>query len=120
MQFPTLSRGQDSAYFKVTQADPSMRTPTEGGYVYTRPRFTRRPRRTFVTGFTNISEADRALLEQFWNDTRGGSLAFDWTHPISGEVISVRFAHQKPLEFEYAGIGHWRRWNCGPIELEEV
>lgn len=116
--FPTLSRGEDARFFGMSQEDPAMRTKVEGGYVFTRPRFTRRPRRSFTTGFTNISDADRALLENFWNDTKGGSSAFAWTHPFTNEVIQVRF--KKGFDFSYVGIGHSHRWDVTGIELEEV
>lgn len=117
MRFPTISKKQDSQYFSMKQDDPAIRAKAEGGYEFSRPRFTRRPRRTFTTGFSYITDDDRAVLEQFWNDVKGGSHAFDWEHPISKELILVRFT--KPIDYAYAGVGRTYLWHV-KMELKEV
>lgn len=39
-----------------------------------------------------VTEAERLDFRKFYHtDLLKGTLAFDWTHPISGEVVSVRF-----------------------------
>lgn len=107
--FPTLAKGQDSKHYGVELEDPAMRTQMEGGYVVSRAKHTRRPRRTFKTGFTGIGAADYATLQNFWDTVRGGSVIFDWTDPITNVVWQVRFAEK--LVFKYAGIGNTRLWD---------
>lgn len=116
--FPTLSIGQDSRYFKERSAEnPVVSKKMEGGYITTRPRHTRRPRRAFTTGFSFLTNADKALLQAFWNDMHGGANAFYWTHPATQEAIYCRFADDEQLEFRYAGAGGNFRWE---IELKLV
>lgn len=116
--FPTLtSFNSDSSRFSQTTEDVTIRTPIEGGYIATRARHTRRPRRTFKGGYTNLSEADRLTLENFVNTVKVGSLSFYWTHPVTSEQITVRF--KTPPNFDYTGIGSTYRWNVS-LDLEEV
>ena len=58
--FPTLPSGSklDSSKFEVTYGDTTMRQEIEGGYTFTRPRTTRRRRKMFRCGYTDITEAD--------------------------------------------------------------
>lgn len=116
--FPTLTKIPDSKKFSEHQEDATIRQKMEGGYVYTRPKFTRAPRRTFRIGFTEIPQADKEVLDQFWRDVRGGADIFKWTHPITAEVIRVRFMSK--IEWAYVGYGTNYRWNADGIELEEV
>ena len=118
MTFPTLSKPEDSKYFNESSIDPSMKTKVDGGYVLSRPMYTRVPRRTFKTGFSQITEADKALLQSFWNDMRGGSDAFVYQHPITNESITVRFTAS--YGFKYAGVGERYRWDVSSILMEEV
>lgn len=118
LNFPTLSIDQDSQYFRERSAEnPAVAKKMEGGYVHTRPRHTRRPRRSFSTGFSFLNEADKAALQAFWNAVHGSSDAFYWTHPISKEQIYCRFAESEEFEFRYAGVGDNFRWD---IELKLV
>ena len=107
--FPTLSQGQDSKQFSMVQEDPTLSSPVEGGYVITRARHTRTPRKTFTSGFTGIGAADKALLEAFLNTVRVGSVIFDWTNPEDSAVYQVRFT--KPVTFRYVGIRDTRLWD---------
>jgi len=113
--FPTLSTGQDSRHYTMTQEDPAIKSEMEGGYVVSRPRHTRKPRKKFTGGFTEIRDADKALLEAFYDTVRGGSLIFDWTDPQSAmnggtpKVYQVRFEGE--LRFTYKGIGPTKLWD---------
>lgn len=109
---------EDSKYLSEDPKDPTMRAEAEGGFVMTRARFTRAPPRVVKTGFTNISEADRAKLKAFYDAQRGGAGSFGYTHPVSGESLTVRFA--EPPRFRYAGVGATFRWDVPDIKLEEV
>lgn len=117
MSFPTLSKEQDERYFSVSHEDPSLKSDIEGGYVVTRSRFTRTPRRTFSTGFTDISEADKTALEAYWDSKKGGSGIVSWTHPVTDVVIQTRFVSE--LDFKYTGIGGFHRWTV-QFKLQEV
>jgi len=116
--FPTLSKKQDSKYFSESAIDPVMKTKVDGGYVMTRAKYTRTPRRTFTTGFSLITDNDKALLQTFWSDVKGGSDAFEYTHPISSESVTVRFTGS--YTFKYAGAGDNYRWDVSSIQMEEV
>lgn len=113
-----LSKPEDSKFFSVSYEDPSMKVEMDGGYTLSRARHTRTPRRHITTGYSNLTDADRGLLETFYNSQRGGSKAFSYTNPISGEVITVRF--DGPIVFTYAGVGSTVRWNVANIKLAEI
>jgi len=115
--FPTLTEGQDSSLYEVSTENPAIRSEMEGGYVVSRARHTRAPRKTYKTGFTNIGTADKALLDSFWFTVKGGSASFDWTDPVTLSVITVRFMND--ITFKYTGAGATKRWNVG-ITLEQV
>ena len=113
--FPTLSTGQDSKYFSVEIEDVALKSSVEAGYVVSRPKTTRKARRNFTSGFTEIIDADKVILETFYDLVKGGSVIFDWTDPSSGMngqtpvVYSVRF--DGGLKFTYKGIGKTKLWD---------
>jgi hypothetical protein len=117
--YPTLPSGSlpDSKQFGIQLEDPAMRTEMEGGYVITRPKHTRAPRRTWPIAYQMLTDADRTTLGNFWNTTKGGSLTFDWTNPADGAIYTVRF--KDPLQFKYVGIGSSKRWDCS-FSLEQA
>jgi hypothetical protein len=120
--FPTLSTQQDQKFYDEVPEDTGMKAETDGGYEITRPRHTRRGRLSFSTGFTNISDADKAALLSFYNSV-GTFNMFNWTRPTGGAAIVVRFV--KPPKFKYSHavntggvVSH--RWDTDTIELKEV
>lgn len=63
--------------------DVVIRTPTEAGYVQTRPRFTR-SRLMWGLVYNVLPDADIAILKNWENVTiRNGSDVFTWQHPAS-------------------------------------
>jgi len=112
--FPTLSTGQDSRYYTMQQEDTSLKTTMEGGYVVARAKHTRKPRRTFTSGFTDISDADKQLLEDFF-DTVNCAAIFTWVDPQSGMGGAPPVAYQVrfdgPLSYQYKGMGPTKRWD---------
>jgi hypothetical protein len=118
--FPTLDAKPDQEHFVEGSIDNTMMSKSEDGYVFTRPRTTRRPRRKFKTGYTNISDLDKRRLQAFWDQVQGRALAFYWDHPAGLGSYNVRF-DMESLQFSYAG---WRggehRWDISGIELKEV
>lgn len=115
--FPTFNDSEDASKYGFEVEDVGMRSDMEGGYVISRPRHTRTPRRTWQTGFTDLSNDEYLEFLDFWND-HGTYKAFTYAVKTSTEEVNVRFA-QKP-EFKYAGVGANYRWNIEGIKLEEV
>lgn len=113
-----MAEKEDSAYFSQELEDNTIRSETEGGYEFTRPRSTRAPRSSFTTGFTHITQADKAILEAFYKDKRAGASIFTWTNPTNGEELDVRFSG--PLQFKYVGMGGTHLWDVVSISLKEV
>lgn len=114
----TMTAKEDSKYRVDTQADPAMRHEVDGGYVVTRPRYTRAPRKTFKTGFTDVSQSDKAAFETFFASKKGGSDSFTWTDPVTNTTYTVRFFGQP--EYTYTGRGNYYRWDITNITLEQV
>ena len=111
-----MASKEDTAFFSHSMKDDVERSETAGGYDYSRPRPTRPPTRLFETGFTDISDSDKALLEQFYEGNRAS--IFTWTDWTNGVEYQVRFA--EPLTFTYTGMGPTRRWNTQAIKLRQV
>jgi len=118
MPFPTLSKAEDSSFFKVEYEDPSMKVEMDGGYTLSRARHTRTPRRMFTTGFSYLTDAERATLETLYQNMRGGSSSFIWTNPVSLEEVTVRF--DGAINFDYAGMGDTVLWHAPSIKLAEI
>lgn len=90
-----------------------LKSEFEGGYVQTRARYTR-VRRRFTIAYSQLSNADKTLIDNFIDTVNGGADYFNWTHPQSSTVYVVRF--QSPPNFNYTSYG---RWSCNFI-LEQV
>lgn len=110
----------DAATFTEESENPSI-TPAkmEGGYVLTRPRFTRRPRRTFTFRLRHLTDDDVTTLRQFWDDMLGSSQAFVFVHPQTGDDVNVRFGDGMKLKFNRVGFGPVSKWDAD-ITLIEV
>ena len=59
------------------------------------------------------------LLLDHWKDVKGRSNIFQWTHPISGEVVNVRYGEMR-LKFKRIGFGTLNLWESDPVVLTEV
>lgn len=118
--FPTNIKIFDAATFREGVEDPAIEPgEMEGGYSITRPKFTRAPRRSFSWSYVEMRDADKAALQAFWTLVRGRSAAFNWTHPVSGEVINCRFGEMK-LEFSRTGYGPLNIWKSDTIVIQEI
>ncbi len=61
--FPSLSRNPSAREFEETVAyDPTVRARSEGGYVKTRPRYTRFPKKWTVV-YDLLSNTDKGTLQ---------------------------------------------------------
>lgn len=118
--FPTVNLAglEDSKHFKQEQADPAMRQEVDGGYTITRPRYTRIPRKTWTTGFTDLTDAQKAEFDTFWETQRGGSNSFTYLNPADAVTYTVRFKGVPKVI--YTGMGPLRRWDITGIVLEQV
>lgn len=109
--FPILSK--NPVYpLEESYLDNTLRSNFEAGYELTRPRYTRL-RRIFNVRYTFLPEADKTALESFYQ-TVGCYDSFTWTHPGTGESITVRFV--APPKFSEVQYG---RWNV-EFQLREV
>lgn len=112
-----LQSKQDSAKYGFEQEDVGIRSEMEGGYVLTRPRHTRTPRRTWKTGWTDLSNAEKLTIEAFVA-ANGTYKAFDYNLPVEGTLVNVRF--KEVPKYEYKGFGTNLRWDITDVMLEEV
>jgi hypothetical protein len=92
--FPTLSVTPSVGPWKQTKvADPTIRSSFEGGYVQTRPRFTRIPKSWDVAyqGGNSLPLADKALLEAHEDNVHCGGAIFSWLCPVDSVTYQVRY-----------------------------
>jgi hypothetical protein len=119
LAYPTLPSEAlpDSAKFSIELEDNTVSHEMEGAYTVTRPRSTRRKRKTFSITYTFISEADRAAIETHYQAVAGGAEIFEWISPEDDLMYLVRF--KGPLTFTYRGRGDHKRWDCS-FELQQA
>ena len=119
--YPTGIKYLDGLTFTQLQEDPAIaEAKMEGGYVLSRPRFTRRPRRTFSFDYVDMTDTSKTSLETFWNTVFGSANSFTWVHPITFENILVRFSKDTKMKFTRVGYGPINRWKSDTIVLTEV
>lgn len=115
--FPAnLWKKQDSKYFAVEQEDNAIKGETDGGYVDARPRHTRKPRKTFTTGWTDLNHASYLEAITFY-ELVGTWKVFTWVDPTTGISYRVRF--EKGPKWSYAGFGIAKLWGTS-VTLKEV
>ncbi|MDT4825288.1 hypothetical protein FQZ97_585680 [compost metagenome] len=114
-----LSIGVDSSTYTVEQENPALTFEIEGGYTVSRPRHTRRPRKTYAFSMVFLTDEDRVIIQDFWDLVRGGSDIFDWVDPATGNTVAVRFKGQDPLPWKYTGSGLTKRWEVN-FKLEQA
>ena len=91
--FPTLSKNPSYPLDPDGDLeDVILRTPSDAGYVQTRPRFTR-SRRTWGINYAALPDADVSTLRTFEQVTLVNAAdLFSWTHPISSTTYTVQLA----------------------------
>jgi hypothetical protein len=121
MDFPLNhnTQGWDSALYEVEHENQAITTDMEGGYMISRPRHTRAPRKTFTIGWQNLSDTDLTTLRSFYDGKFGSSATFTWTDPPSGVTYTVRFKKGEPLRYKYVGKRALRIWQV-TLVLEQV
>lgn len=116
-KFPPMGLREDSSKFSITREDVTISSKTDGGYVYTRPRHARPPRRHITTGFTNLNQEQWFKLDQFIA-VNGKHTIFSYVIPTTGEVIDVRLENI-PTE-RYIGVGGVHIYDVSEVKLYEV
>lgn len=118
--FPTteLAGLEDSKHFTESSADPAKRYEMDGGYTITRPRYTRTPRKTWTTGFTDLTATQKDSFMAFWESKKGGADSFTYLNPADATTYTVRF--KGVAKIKYTGMGPLRRWDITDITLEQV
>jgi hypothetical protein len=127
--FPDISRA-----FSVDQPedplDPTLRDSMENGIETTRARWTRN-RRTFSMSLSLLTEDDKAAIDTFYTDMRGGSaygalpfLVTDKRYLESPPAYLVRFVtlpkYSGPVWIDNDGThAAAYRWNC-TFQVREV
>lgn len=96
--FPTLSKRPSYPLDPDGEIeDAILRSPSDGGYVQTRPRYTR-VRRNWGVNYLHLPDADVTLLRSFEITTlRNGADLFTWTHPLSATAYTVQLT--APIKF---------------------
>ena len=102
--FPTLSTNP-SEPLGFERKDNTLSSNTEADYVRTRKRSSRNPRIRTVF-YPKLSNDDFELLDAFWLSVGGYAEIFDWTVPITGEVMKVRFLKDSYKSVQLA-TGRW-------------
>lgn len=118
MIYPTLSEKPDQKSYSVEKEDPAISNEMEGGYVTSRPRFLRNPRKTFRFSYKALPEKDYLQLEEFWDQVRGRSVIFQYKDWHDGVIYDVRFKTRFKAKFVGAGDTRW--WDISNIVLEEA
>jgi len=115
--FP-LSRKPSPKYFSQNPFKPQVKTNFDAGYVQSRANATR-SRMEFSTGWDGITETELQSLITFFEDNIGTT--FNWTHPTTSTVYTVRFVENRLPKASYAGqLDGEDAWELGPILLEEA
>lgn len=105
-----------SRYYKPMYEDNVKRNDTSGGYEFTRPQFTRKPRKTFKTGFVEVNAADFDIFEKFYEKYQQ-SRSFTWYNQATGTNHTVRI--NAIPDVTYVGAGSRPLYNI-EVELKEV
>ncbi|OQB75102.1 MAG: hypothetical protein BWX92_02796 [Deltaproteobacteria bacterium ADurb.Bin135] len=113
--FPTLTVTPSiEGWGEELAQDPTIRTQLDGGYILTRARFTRIPKKWKVK-YGLLTPGDKATIEAFETTVQGGAGIFSWTSPAGLITYSVRFAG--PIMFTMRESPNW--WDAEFI-LEQV
>lgn len=100
--FPTLSI-KPSFPIETEFENSTIRTEFEGGYVHSRPRYTRQRRRWHII-YNALNDNDKTTLINFIATVKGGAEIFSWSHPLTGENINVRFLTLPHFRYIAPGI----------------
>lgn len=115
---PATVQKEHSEFYGEETVDPNIRAEMEGGYDISRARYNRDARRIFKTGWKLLYDNEKTTLDNFQKGRKYTALSFTYTIPTSGEVVIVKF--ERPLKFNYIGMGPTKLWECKDVILKEV
>lgn len=117
--YPTIAIAHEG-FVEMPRAYQVVRTGYEAGYAQTRAKVTTAPR-AFQLTHHGATAAEVATWVSFWEARKGGSEAFNFTDPRTGNVIACRFKHDASNPPSIAPLGGGNvGFNIGPIMLEEA
>ena len=91
----TLPQKLQHQGFSITPVSNSVRTKVESGPVYQRPRYSTTVET--VVGSIIVTPTQATAFWTFYNTTLGGgSLRFNWKHPVSGVAAVCQFNTEEP------------------------
>ena len=115
MAFPTLSAPPlVEPYEESAAQDPVIRSPKEAGYVQTRPRFTRVPKKWHLS-YAGMSSSDRTSIKSWESTSVYGANSDTWTNPADSTQYTVRLAG--PIRYKFSVSDSY--WSF-EFDLEEV
>ena len=100
--FPTLSRSAHKQGFSqgIDCDEPTLEFKSDANIPYTRPKSMCEADLYEIVMY-HVSEANKETFWTFAKDTvRFGAIPFNWTHPITEEVIVVKFKGVPTLELD--------------------
>lgn len=59
---------EDSSFFTCSPLDDTIKYEAAGGFVVSRPRYTRSSNITITTGFSDLNESDKEILDRFFQN----------------------------------------------------
>lgn len=102
--FPTLSRGVSLQNFKERLAyNPAIQSQMEDGKIISRGRFTG-TKNQWTIEYNFLTEADKVLLIALQTAMNVSGDVFNWTHPKTSTIYSVRL--RDPIEFAIESGNH--------------
>ncbi len=89
--------------FTVSRVPQSIATPVDAGPVLRRRRFSAAPE--IIRGQMLMTEAQWVSVLSFFDTTLfGGSLIFDWIHPITNKFVSCRFRGEEVSSLQISSV----------------
>jgi len=101
--FPVLSRGVNFSFKESLAYNPAIQSQAEDGKVISRGRFTG-TKKEWDVEYNLLTEADKTLLETLQNTVNVSGDVFNWTHPKTSVIYSVRLTD--PIRFSIEPSNH--------------
>jgi len=106
--------------FSIKRRDDTIRTQTQDGYIYTRPRFTKE-RHIITLAWDYVVEADRVQLNDLETAAKGvSSFKYFWEWPTTPDTNFTEVVLQSSISYELVmRTVTDRYWNIN-MTIEEV
>ena len=98
----TLPQLLEVSNFTLARASNVVETTMDTGPSFRRMRSSAVPQT--VSGTMDMTKAQYQTMEGFYSSTLGeGVLSFTWTHPVTGDAATMRFAVKNPYQITALG-----------------